>query len=67
MLFSHTSPVPSPSASAWSGLAMVGQLSMLSEIPSPSESICRVKLIPEVVAPLLTCTGDASAGEEALS
>src|SRR3989304_2810437 len=35
----QTSPIPSPSLSSWSGLAMVGQLSLQSFIPSPSESL----------------------------
>src|SRR4030067_1184490 len=36
---SHTSPIPSPSLSRWSGLAMVGQLSLQSFIPSLSVSV----------------------------
>src|SRR4030043_1650434 len=36
---SHTSPIPSPSLSRWSGFAMVGQLSLQSFIPSLSVSV----------------------------
>ena len=35
---SHASPVPSESASAWSGFAVAGQLSAASGTPSPSRS-----------------------------
>src|SRR6266404_4368130 len=35
---SHASPTPSPSRSAWSGLATVGQLSSAAQRPSPSAS-----------------------------
>ena len=35
---SQTSPIPSPSKSAWSALAVFGQLSFLSITPSLSES-----------------------------
>ena len=38
MSASHTSPMPSPSVSAWVGLAMSGQLSKLSPTLSPSMS-----------------------------
>ena len=44
---SHTSPSPSPSESNWSGLALFGQLSVASGIPSPSESARTSKVIVE--------------------
>ena len=36
---SHTSPTPFPLPSSWSGLKLDGQLSLLSGIPSKSESV----------------------------
>ena len=35
---SHASPIPSPSVSVWSELAVFGELSSASGIPSPSVS-----------------------------
>src|SRR3954471_18233148 len=43
---SQTSPVPSPSASAWAGLAVSGQLSVALATVSPSRSLSQTSPMP---------------------
>ena len=51
---SQSSPIPSPSVSIWVGLAILGQLSIVSIIPSPSVSsdVVAIALSDGILSPL---------------
>src|SRR5262245_24473111 len=63
---SHASPTPSPSASAWSGFASVGQLSTSSHTPSWSKSPLPAQTSqasPTPLPSLSTCRGSGTSGQ----